>query len=164
LGHKITDPRHIEGSEGEALGLGLLDFDITFETPKITERSRVTLVDSSNKLFGKNLSDDFEGYEIHCGRYVFHPGARQLFKIVKRGISACENEFDGGFSGFTVGTMIHGLLENHELRRSMLTALTKKYSLNSLFSKKPPFNREVEFDRVADWIESYLNMDALKSI
>lgn len=163
LGHKISDPSRIEGSVSEMKGLGILGFDVLFESPKITALSNVELIGSTNELMSPSSGGGWSGYEIHCGRFVFHKGSKKIFNISKRGKIPCENEFDGSASGFTVGTMIHGLLENADLRRAMLTKIAQKFSLDTSFEESPPFSKESEYNRVSECLESHLDIEVLES-
>ncbi len=164
LARKITDPAGIEGSEKEVPALGLLDFDIHFERPKITELSLVNLCSDDVGVIAGAGGSDWKGYEIHCGRFAFHSGSKKLFRITKRGARKCSEEFDGSYNNETIGTMIHGLFENDHFRHHVLKCLAKKFDIDRSGLEFVSSRKFREYDRVADWLENHLDVKSLLNL
>jgi adenosylcobyric acid synthase len=101
LGRAVVD--RVESRAGAVAGLGLVDVDIEFDAAK-------TLGNPVGSAFGAPAS----GYEIHHGR------------VTRRGaglaglITASSGEPEGVLAGPIAATHWHGLLENDEVRRSLL--------------------------------------------
>jgi adenosylcobyric acid synthase len=60
-----------------------------------------------------------------------------------------------------LGTYVHGLFHNTELRRAMLKELARRKGVR--LPESPDSNGELdldrEYDRLADWVRSSLDMD-----
>ena len=73
-----------------------------------------------------------------------------------------ETSFDGALapSGRVLGTYIHGLFLNAELRRCILRALARAKGVTL-----PPLvgdhSIDQEYDKLADWVRASLNMDLI---
>ena len=73
-----------------------------------------------------------------------------------------DNAFDGALapSGRVLGTYIHGLFHNGELRRCILQALARAKGVTL-----PPLvgdhSIDQEYDKLADWVRASLNMDLI---
>jgi adenosylcobyric acid synthase len=93
----------VESGTGAVTGLGLVDVDIEFDAEK-------TLANPAGSAFGAPAS----GYEIHHGR------------VTRRGaglpglVTTDTGEPEGVLAGPIAATHWHGLLENDEVRRSVL--------------------------------------------
>lgn len=98
LAETISDT--VEGNVARVNGLGLLPVSAAFSTTKTTRQS-------AYRWHGTMVS----GYEIHHG--ILTP------------LTACEPFLDGVRVGNTVGTMVHGSLENDDFRRSLLTEVAE---------------------------------------
>ena len=57
-----------------------------------------------------------------------------------------------------MGTYIHGLFHNGEFRRAILEALARRKGA-SLPSSQDEVGLDREYDKLADWVRSSLNMD-----
>jgi adenosylcobyric acid synthase len=93
----------VESRAGAVTGLGLVDVDVEFDAAK-------TLANPTGTAFGAPAS----GYEIHHGR------------VTRRGtglpglVTTEAGEPEGVLAGPVAATHWHGLLENDEVRRSLL--------------------------------------------
>ncbi|BDE16023.1 cobyric acid synthase [Mycobacterium kiyosense] len=131
LGRVIRDPERVEGSQGEVVGLGLLDVATTFSADKVLRLPR-----------GEGLGVPASGYEIHHGR-VARAGPVEEF-------------LGGARDGAVFGTMWHGSLEDDGFRSAFLRE-TLGLSSGACFSDA----RERRLDLLGDLVERYLDVDAL---
>ncbi|MCY6380060.1 cobyric acid synthase [Hoeflea prorocentri] len=106
LGRKVFDPEGIEGPDGEADGLGLLDIETVLE-PEKTVRN----VKAHSAIFDAAMS----GYEIHLGR-TEGPDCNRPFCFI-------DGRPDGAISGDgrVGGTYLHGLFGADAFRRRFLS-------------------------------------------
>ncbi len=146
LGTRIADPLGLEGPPGESGGLGLLDFE-TELAPEKTLRNvagRLTLEDSP-----------VSGYEIHAGVTTGAALGRPL-AILDAGRP------DGAISadGQVLATYIHGLFESP----AACAALLRWAGLSVRESPDHRALRESAIERLADTIESHLDLDLIESI
>ena len=104
----------------------------------------------------------FEGYEIHMGS-TESDGEGIAFRLRERSGQSCDL-FDGYLddSGHVLGTYIHGLFQNKEVRWAILKHISyAKGQHLSLIDDDP---RQNEYDRLADLVSHSLNMDLLCAI
>ena len=162
LGNKLYDPEGVESTIKEMEGLGLLPMTTIFTGHKETHRVRGKVAQDSGLLAGaKGLS--LHGYEIHMGTTTaenvspaFHIEDRTDVPVTQ------DNAFDGALasSGRVLGTYIHGLFHNGELRRCILEALARAKGITL-----PPLvgdhSMDHEYDKLADWVRASLNMDLI---
>lgn len=137
LGRRITDPDGVEGAAGaDEPGLGLLDVTTTFAGEKVLRLPT-----------GSALGVPAHGYEIHHGRIERHGG----------------EEFLGGArSGAVLGTMWHGSLEGDELRRALLSEVSRAAGASYVPGEVSFAElRERRLDLLGDLAEEHLDLDAL---
>ena len=160
LGTRVYDPDKIESSQTEMEGLGLLAITTVFagskETHRITGR-----VELDTGLLAGARGTEITGYEIHMGRTTGE-GVQAPFSIEDRSDvpvtseTAHEGLLDP--SGRVLGTYIHGLFHNGGLRRAVLQNLARAKGVSL-----PPSAKDAamdgEYDKLADWVRSALNMD-----
>jgi adenosylcobyric acid synthase len=156
LGDAIHDPEGIESAKAHAPGLGLLPLVTTFEGEKATHRGRARVAQAVGFLTeaGKEI---LHGYEIHAGRTN---GAPHAFEITREDTG--ETVGDGAVSddGRIFGTCLHGLFANDGLRRAWLRSLGWQDGepVDALLQQ------EAAFDRLADIVETSLDMEVLDAI
>ena len=142
LGDSIADPDGIEGQPGTSEGLGFLQMKTVLRPQKQLHRiaARLTLGDTP-----------VNGYEIHAG--VTEGQALQSPAILLAGRQ------DGAISedGQVMGCYLHGLFEDS----AACMALLKWAGLEQAESVDYQGLREQQIDRLADTIETELNMDAI---
>lgn len=162
LGEEILDPERVESAEPRARGLGLLPVRTLFSPSKRTQRVR------GRVALGRGLLEraeglSVEGYEIHMGET---PASRESapFAIEERGGRPCR-ESDGCTSstGLVLGTYIHGLFHNHELRHALLQALAARRGV-SFHSACRAASRDERYDRLADLVRRSLKMELIYRI
>jgi adenosylcobyric acid synthase len=162
LGLKICDPEGIESSQREITGLGLLPMTTIFGGTKETHRIKGEVVEGSGLLQGAKGAP-VTGYEIHMGQTTGE-GIIYPFRIDDRSDADVTpaTAFDGATdtSGSVLGTYIHGLFQNGELRQSILGELARRKGV-SLPDSAQELGIEQEFDKLADWVRDSLDMDLI---
>ena len=162
LGTKLSDPGHVESSITEMDGLGVLPLSTVFQGSKETHRIKGRVVGATGLLAGAS-GLPVHGYEIHMGRTVgesFSPP----FRIEDRAdVPVTEADaLDGALdaSGSVMGTYIHGLFHNTELRGAMLGELARRKGV-ALPDAIYDSDLDREFDKLADWVRSSMDMDLI---
>jgi len=162
LGTYIHDPDHVESGVRRSQGLSLLPITTTFLPTKETHQIKGNVI-ADRGLLAEVQNISFEGYEIHMGRTESDEGS-VAFRIRERSSKPCD-AFDGCLdaSGRVLGTYIHGLFHNQELRRGILRHIA--YSKGQLLSfTGDDRHRDAEYDRLAKLVRDSLNMDFVYSI
>jgi adenosylcobyric acid synthase len=73
---------------------------------------------------------------------------------------------DGWLSsdGWCVGSHLHGLFENDTFREGLITSLGSRRSVLPVISDQVSFNRQHEYDKLADLLRGHLDMEYLKRL
>ena len=165
LGTRISDPDHVESSQSESAGLGLLPSTTVFAGSKETHRVRGRVLSAPGLLSGAQ-GLPIQGYEIHMGR-THGEGISQPFRIEDRSDVAVDDTtgFDGAVDapGWVLGTYIHGLFHNFELRRAILHALARRKGVRLSLATED-MTLDQEYDKLADWVRNSLDMDLVYRI
>jgi adenosylcobyric acid synthase len=136
-----------------------------FERPKVTAQVKVR--PSAPTFLTSGLSERAEcaGYEIHMGRIEQDDGSESAFRIVTRNGEATSFS-DGSLSpgGAVVGTMIHGILDNAEVRTSLLQSLRQRRGIHPIEPRLAPPTRHDDFDRLAAVLRENLNLAWLRGM
>ena len=162
LGTKLRDPECIESSIKELDGLGLMNLTTIFEGSKETHRIKGKVAETTGLLAGA-AGVSVSGYEIHMGRTIGE-GISPPFLIEDRadapvfGNGDPEGALDA--SGSVMGTYIHGLFHNGELRTEILKELARRKGV-SLVDTSSDVNLDREYDKLADWVRSSMDMDLI---
>jgi adenosylcobyric acid synthase len=140
LGVVIDDD--VESRAGRVDGLGWLPVRTEFGPEKVTRR-----------VTGVALGEPVDGYQIHHGRV--HPDAGDPFVEV-------DDAVDGVGDARVLGTTVHGLLECDGFRRAFLQRVAQRAG-KRFVSGDASFGaiREERFDRLADLLETHLDLDAV---
>lgn len=161
LGKRIADPDHVESSVSYRRGLGLLPISTVFLPAKDTHQIKGDVVAHSGLLSeAKDIS--FAGYEIHMGRTKCDAG--NAFRILERSGQPCEVS-DGCLdaSGRILGTYIHGLFHNRELRRAILKHIARSKGRLLSFASDDQ-RRDYGYDKLAELMRQNLNIDLIYTI
>ena len=162
LGTKLYDPEGIESTRPEMDGLGLLPLTTVFAGTKETHRIRGEVTEGSGLLAGA-VGAPIIGYEIHMGRTTGE-GVTLPFRINDRSdvavttATAYDGAMDG--SGGVLGTYIHGLFHNGDLRRAMLQELARCKGITLPLAAQEGAI-DAEFDKLANWVRASLDMDLI---
>jgi adenosylcobyric acid synthase len=152
LGKKIEDPDHAETKQSSVPGLGFLPVTTYFEKEK--QAAQVEAVASGHGLFeGRSLKTPLRAYEIHMGRVKTDGPLKPLFHLRVRNQKADEGN-EGAVLGNVMGTILHGLFENEEVRSALLIFLAKRKNVSVSAGS---FSKEADYDRLAEMIETHVD-------
>ncbi|MDE6339654.1 MAG: cobyric acid synthase, partial [Muribaculaceae bacterium] len=149
LGLTVDDPEGIEGYPCAQEGLGLLPIRTSLKGEKVVRRVKFSM---------DGCPDLCEGYEVHNGETYMEPGAFQP-------ITREDGTRDGCVAGNIFGSYMHGILDNI----AVIDYLLKPYEAK----KGLPESGEIEsyrdfkdrqYNKLADRLRSYLNIDLLYEI
>ena len=162
LGQQINDPAGHESRDSglvEAWGLGLLSVVTEFSADKSTVQVRGVVAADRGLLSGA-AGLPVRGYEIHMGQTSVAAGDHAI-EINERSRRPVHG-FDGALDedGLTLGTYMHGLFHNDELRRAMLRFLATRRGVE-LDSDRFAGSLDAEFDRLADFVTEHLDMSLI---
>lgn len=157
LGLTLHDPDGIESAVSKTAGLSLLAVTSRFWPVKSTHQIKAQVV-LANGLLAKAKGATIQGYEIHMGQ-THGANALRPFRIEQRSEESC-SDADGCLSenGNIIGTYIHGLFHNDDLRRGILAELAERKG-KSLPPPTASFSSEEQYDRLAAHVSGSLNMD-----
>ncbi|HXL73610.1 MAG TPA: cobyric acid synthase, partial [bacterium] len=150
LGETIEDPDQVESKEISISGLGLLPITTRFEKEKVTAQVEAAVLDESS-LGTKGLM--VKTYEIHMGRVVLKSSAQPLFQVRSRNNQSV-TETEGVMKESVIGTLMHGLFENKEVRQALISHLGKRKGLTLL---SDVYSKDAEYDRLAEMIQNHLD-------
>ncbi len=161
LGNSIRDPQGIESTQGDVLGLGLLDVLTTFVPEKSVRQVRAQVLGNRGLLEGMR-GQEISGYEIHMGQT--HGSSESAFRILAAAPGAIDY-YDGllNVSGTVLGTYLHGLFHNSDFRQVLLANLRRHWGLPD---KKISAlaGKERQYDRLAEIVRSSVNIPAIYEI
>lgn len=154
LGRRILDPDGVESDKPETAGLGLLPLTTTFAAHKTTHQVRAKVA-SRKGLLADAADVDIVGYEIHMGRTCNDSAA--AFRITERSGEPTSSP-DGALDpdGLTLGTYMHGLFHNHNLRRAMLMRLAQRKGV--ALPDGAILDLDREYDKLAALVRRSLDM------
>jgi adenosylcobyric acid synthase len=159
LGVTIYDPDGIESAASTTAGLSLLPVTSRFLPRKSTHQigARALL---GRGLLARATGAPIRGYEIHMGQ-TDGVNTSQPFQIEQRSQESC-SDLDGSLSedGNILGTYIHGLFHNDDLRRAILSELAARKG-KQLPAVTSSFSLDEQYDRLADHVRKSLNMDLI---
>ena len=162
LGQYINDPDQVESAVLKQQGLGILPITTIFLPTKETHQVKGEVL-SHRGLLSNTMGISLEGYEIHMGRTENHEEGN-AFRLKERSGESC-NVLDGYLdsTGRVLGTYLHGLFGNNNLRRSMLSQIAQSKGQHLVFDDDSD-QREDEYDRLADLIRNSLDIDLIYTI
>ena len=160
LGWSVCDPLGVESSIAEMEGLGLLPVETEFAPEKTTVQVRGRVA-AEGGVIGAAAGSDVTAYEIHMGQ------SRELVDGARPAFTLEGGRTDGLAAGNVLGTYLHGLFDNRQVRRAILgwAAARKGLPVDALDSR-PSAEREAdaEFDRWAAVLRESLDVAQLKRI
>ncbi len=108
---------------------------------------------ATRDLWGGAAGTSADGYEIHMGATEAVAGALDPLLVL-------DGRPDGAVSanGRVAGCYLHGLFHNDALRQALLAGLGRAEA------PARTFDREREFDRLAQHVRSHLDMDAVRAL
>ena len=98
------------------------------------------------------------GYESHKGDTTGDAEARPIAVHTRsdREVHVMDGRLDA--DGFTLGTYVHGLFHNRDLRHRLLENLARRKGV-TLPDQPTEFDPDYEFDRLAVHVRRHLDMD-----
>ncbi|HEX9076940.1 MAG TPA: cobyric acid synthase [Anaerolineae bacterium] len=160
LGAKICDPLHVESSDAEVSGLGLIPVVTTFQAEKQTVRAGGNIA-VDRGLFAQARGLEISGYEIHMGQTRVE-GEPLVHVTVRGGIAVDDADGATDASGWIAGTYFHGLFDNDGLRNVLLTNLARRKHLVRLTNTH--FDRAAMYDHLAQIARRNLKLDAIYAL
>ncbi len=147
LGTHIDDPSGVEGPAGSVAGLGLLEMRTVLEAEKRLENVCGRLILANRPQAA--------GYEIHMG---VSTGPA----LLSPALVLADGRHDGALSadGLILGTYMHGLFD----RPQACCALLQWAGADVAEAVDPAARREADLERLADAIETHLNMRLVDAI
>jgi adenosylcobyric acid synthase len=167
LGERVMDTLGSENPEKNAEpGLNLLPVSTFFPLidQKVTVRSQARITTSSARgLFAYLSGHLFHTYQIHVGQTMpiegkDHAGSHAF---------TTDTHGDEGWlssDGWCAGCHLHGLFENDALREGLIISLTSRHPISPVISDAAPFDRQREYDKLADLLRAHLDMEYLKGL
>ena len=168
LGSRVSDELGSEEAAGTVLpGLGLLPVETSFASlaEKTTQRGQVQVHMASLRGLFAQLSDQrLAAYQIHLGRTSVVKETEEQMGTIAFEITGADKDgwLDAG--GWCAGCYLHGLFENDSFRHSIITALAQRRSSQSLVSNCVSFDRQAEYDKLANLLRKHLDMQHLKQL
>lgn len=159
LGLSISDPDRVESTEALTAGLALLPVHTHFSAVKSTHQINGR-VRASRGLLARAHGALIRGYEIHMGRTTGE-NLSPPFELTRRS-SQTISDYDGGSSadGNIIGTYLHGLFHNDQLRRALLDELAARNG-QALASHPVLYSADDHYDRLAALVRENLNMELI---
>jgi adenosylcobyric acid synthase len=164
LGETIEDALALESPHARVEALGLLPLCTRFEPGKITAPVRAR-VGAPSFLTRRAQGSEVDGYEIHMGRVEATRACGAAFELRSRS-GAAVHVSDGAVSsdGHVVGTTLHGLFENAELRAGMLAELRERRGITAPAAAAPIPGKQAEYDRLEAAVSSHIDRALLWKI
>lgn len=151
LGATISDPSGVE-CLGEVTGLDILPVNTVLAKEKHTSQVSGSFINPTG-IFENLKGLSFDGYEIHMGE--------------TEPLDASINEFTSNASGYckgnVFGTYVHGIFDCKEVLSGIIEAIAtnKGIDLNTSVVKDYRELKEAEYDKLADTMREYMDMDAI---
>ena len=163
LGSTIHDPDGIESAAPITAGLSLLPVTCRFLAIKSTHQIRARVA-RNRGILARAKGAQIRGYEIHMGQTMGDAIIDHPFELIERSSQPCA-AFDGSLSddGNVMGTYLHGLFHNDELRRAILSELAARKGRVFLPSAAD-FSPDEQHDRLAAHVRNSLNMDLIRKL
>ena len=156
LGRELRDPDGVESRRPLTEGLGLLPTSATFLREKVTHQATGRVAEARGLLAGCEGAE-LDAYEIHMG--VCPEEAPGPFRIESRSGRPVDTP-DGALDdeGLTLGTYLHGLFHNREVRRGILAHVANRKG-RSLPPPADDIDPDAEYDRLAEFVRGHLDME-----
>jgi len=149
LGKTIVDSGIENGEALQVTGLGLLDIATTFDAYEKTTTQVTKTVTGGGAILETIKGETVNGYKIHMGKTE---SSSPVF-----GDDGCIDD-----SGLVIGTYLHGLFENENVRRALVSHLLEKKGL----TYQPPVG-DLEGDayqELAEVVRRHLDMKRIYGI
>lgn len=155
LGLSVADTLGVEGPPAQEEALGLLPVNTVMASEKTT-----ALVEAQcQAALPFRATDVVRGYEIHMGETAAQGESRPAFRLTQR-VDQVVSLDDGQVSrdGRVVGTYLHGILDNDDLRAALIAwagGIAPQPSADYASFK------DRQYDLLADLFAEHLNLEPL---
>ena len=166
LGNTVKDPDGVESGTPEVKGMGILDVETVLAAEKVTAQVAGECLSAGDRMCGAGR---LAGYEIHMGRTELGENAEPMFMINEKN-GQKTGYYDGAASRarLTVdaglpdawGTYIHGIFDNDDFRRELLSGLRQKKNRPILPLDYSEL-KERGFESLAGLVEANIDMGAI---
>jgi len=162
LGEVISDPMGVECG-GEIRGMGLLPLKTVLEAQKVRRQDKSKILDAKG-IFSGISGSRVEGYEIHMGQTQIHDEGVNESNLYP--LTGNNQQITGYGDGNIYGTYLHGFFDQADISSEIIRALAVKkgLSLGELKAVDYHLIKEKEYDKLADAIREYMDMDAIYQI
>ena len=161
LGQALHDPLHTESRIPDMAGLGLLDFDVTFNADKTTVQACGTVKCENGWMQDMN-GMMLDGYEIHSGVNAFGDGCVPFLYLNGRETP------DGvvNHQGNVMGSYLHGIFDTGVFWRAIVNRVRAQKGLEANEGEVITMAefRSREFDRLAGIVRQNLDMESVYRI
>lgn len=160
MGERILDPEGMEAG-GAMKGMGLLSVITELQHEKV-RRQVQGRVNRLEGVFSVLSGLEFDGYEIHMGQSLkVNPENREI-----------EAPFAGGKNENVYGTYVHGIFDKAAVASALVRALAERKgitvdgrdAMNSELCIDYKDFKEKQYDKLADTLSDYLNMENIYGI
>ena len=160
LGDELLDPDGVESSVRQTHGLGLLPTTTRFRRDKATHQVRGRVARCEG-LLGNCRGAEVTAYEIHMGETS---GADLASPFVLDSRSHEEVDLPDGAldaQGLTLGTYLHGLFHNRDVRRSILACAGARRGLG-VVSTEEDIDPNAEYDKLARLVRRHMDLGLIR--
>ncbi len=154
LGGKICDPQGVECG-GEILGLGLLPLETVLTGEKRTSQVSGAFV-APTGIFSCLADMNYVGYEIHMGQTT----------PVDNAVAEYTSDGSGYCMGNVWGSYVHGIFDTGDIARKIVDVLAVRKGVDINLDNVIDYKKlkEQEYDKLADTMRSYMDMDLIYKI
>ncbi|MEG0707628.1 MAG: cobyric acid synthase [Cellulosilyticaceae bacterium] len=161
LGEMLEDPHGVEGG-GSIRGMGLLKTKTVFEE----EKTRTQVAGKFKEVQGilSHLTGKtFEGYEIHMGQTT---GSEKPLTTLETILGEVEERHDGAYADNVYGSYIHGLFDQEEVAKAVVTSLlaAKGLEYSDIQGVDIAAYKEEQYDKLAEGLREHLDMKKIYDI
>jgi adenosylcobyric acid synthase len=105
-----------------------------------------------------------QAYQIHLGRTTMVTSGDTV--VSTQAFETDTNGPDGWLdaAGWCAGCYLHGLFENDNFRHGVIATLLARRSAQPSTLLPMTFNRQLEYDKLADILRQHLNIQQLKHL
>ena len=153
LGEWITDPANVEEG-GHLRGMELLPVVTELKRDKVRCQTEGR-INALQGIFSTLSGLEYTGYEIHMGQTGWSEQARGNTREQEPPVVLC--------SGNVYGTYLHGVFDKGSIAGTVVQALAEKKGIQTEAAEFEdyPGLKEKQYDRLADTLREYLNMEEI---